>query len=616
MAASPRDMMSKPLEHYGVIGNTISAALVAADGSIDWLCLPRFDSPACFAALLGTSDHGRWLVAPQAETWRSSQRYLPDTAVLETQFETETGAVTVTDFMPLSTDEERVDVVRMVRGVRGEVAMRMELKLRFNYGQVIPWVRRRDYGLSAIAGPDAIELHTQVALEGRNMATYADFTVRDGETVPFTMSYHPSHKLPHFVPDRSESLDRTMNWWRAWVDQCTYPKNQPRWRDAVLRSLITLKLLTYQPTGGIVAAPTTSLPEAIGGPRNWDYRYCWLRDSALTLYALVNSGYRAEAQAWREWVLRATAGHPKQLRIMYGIEGERWLPETEVPWLPGYEDSKPVRIGNAAADQLQLDIYGEIAETLYAARQAGLGPIAKDVQYPSVVLGYLEAIWQSLDRGIWEVRGPPRAFTHSRVMSWVAFDRTVKLAEQFRLQGPVDNWRGVRDTIHAEVCDRGFDKSRGTFTQYYGGETLDASLLLLPQVGFLEPDDPRITGTIKAIEHELLRDGLVLRYATEAVDDGVGGREGAFLACSYWLADAYVLAGRREEAIELFEHLLSLRNSLGLLAEEYDPILKRQVGNFPQGFSHVGLVNTAHNLVQRRGPAKQRAARIAEDASP
>jgi GH15 family glucan-1,4-alpha-glucosidase len=606
--------MSKPLEHYGVIGNTISAALVAADGSIDWLCLPRFDSPACFAALLGTPDNGRWLIAPRDETYRATQRYLPDTAVFETRFENAAGAVTVTDFMPLSTDEERVDVVRMVRGERGEVAMRMELKLRFNYGEVIPWVRRRDYGLSAVAGPDAVELHTPVALEGRDMATYAAFTVREGETVPFTMSYHPSHKLPHFVPDRGESLEHTVNWWHEWVGRCSYPKNQPRWRGAVIRSLITLKLLTYEPTGGIVAAPSTSLPEAIGGSRNWDYRYCWLRDSALTLYALVNSGYRAEAQAWREWVRRATAGHPKQLRIMYGIEGERWLPETDVPWLPGYEDSRPVRIGNAAADQLQLDIYGEISETLYAARQTGLGPIDKDGQFQAVLLKHLEAIWQTLDRGIWEVRGPPRAFTHSRVMCWVAFDRAVKMAEQFDLQGPVDHWRSVRDAIHADVCDRGFDKSRGSFTQYYGGQTLDASLLLMPQVGFLGPDDPRIIGTIKAVEQELLRNGLVMRYATEAVDDGVGGTEGAFLACSFWLADAYVLAGRREEAVELFEHLLSLRNGLGLLAEEYDPVRKRLVGNFPQGFSHVGLVNTAHNLVQRRGPAKQRATRVLDTA--
>jgi GH15 family glucan-1,4-alpha-glucosidase len=605
--------MAKPLEQYGVIGNMISAALVGADGSIDWLCLPRFDSPACFAALLGAPDNGHWLIAPKDKTLRATQRYLPGTAVLETRFETANGAVTVTEFMPLSDDEEKVDLVRLVHGERGEVAMAMELVLRFNYGQVIPWVVRRDYGLSAVAGPDAIELHTPVALEGHNMATGADFVVREGETVPFTMSYHRSHKTPNFVPDRGVSLERTIGWWREWSSRCTFPKNHPHWHDVVLRSLITLKLLTFAPTGGIVAAPTTSLPEAIGGPRNWDYRYCWLRDSALTLYALVNSGYRSEAAAWREWMLRATAGHPKQLRIMYGIEGEPWLPETPIPWLPGYENSAPVRVGNAAVDQVQLDVFGEIAETLYAARQSGLGPIDKHGQFQTVVLDHLETIWQSLGNGIWEVRGPPRAFTHSRVMCWVAFDRAIKLAEQFGLPGDVDRWRQVRDTIHAEVCDKGFNTARNSFTQYYGGQTMDASLLLMPQVGFLPPDDPRIAGTIKAVEQDLLRDGFVLRYSTDATDDGVGGTEGAFLACSFWLADAYVLTDRREDAVALFERLLSLRNHLGLLSEEYDPVRKRLIGNFPQGFSHLGLINTAHNLVQRNGPARQRAAR---DVSP
>ena len=607
--------MGRRLEEYGLIGNMVSAALVGIDGSIDWLCLPRFDSPACFAALLGTPENGRWLIAPKDKIVRTTQRYLPGTAVLETQFETETGTVTVTDFMPLSDDEEKVDLVRIVRGDRGEVAMTMELTLRFNYGQVIPWVTRRDYGLRAVAGPDAIELHTLVALEGRDMATFAEFTVREGETAPFTLAYHRSHKEPHFVPDRAESLERTVSWWREWTGRCSFPKDEAHWYDAVVRSLITLKLLTFAPTGGIVAAPTTSLPEAIGGPRNWDYRYCWLRDSALTLYALVNSGYRSEAEAWREWMRRATAGHPKQLRIMYGIEGEPWLPETQVPWLAGYEGSRPVRVGNAAVDQVQLDVYGEIAETLYAARQTGLGPIDKDGEFQTVLLDHLATAWQSPGNGIWEVRGPPRAFTHSRVMCWVAFDRAVKQAEQFGLPGPVDRWRKVRDTIHAEVCAQGFNAARNSFTQYYGGDTLDASLLLMPQVGFLPPDDPRIAGTIKAVEQDLLRDGFVLRYATGATDDGVGGTEGAFLACSFWLADAYVLSGRREQAIGLFERLLSLRNHLGLLSEEYDPVRKRLVGNFPQAFSHLGLINTAHNLVQRHGPAHQRAARAADGAA-
>lgn len=577
----------------------ISAALVGADGSIDWLCLPRFDSPACFAALLGSADNGRWLIAPEDGKFRSSQRYLPDTAVIETRFETPTGAATVTDFMPLSNDEERVDVVRMVRGESGEVAMHMELVLRFDYGQIVPWVRRRDYGLSAVAGPDAVELHTPLDVEGQDMRTVARFTVREGKIVPFTLSYHPSHKEPHFVPDRSESLQSTVSWWRGWTEHCTFATDHPHWLDAVKRSLITLKLLTYEPTGGIAAAPTTSLPEEIGGGRNWDYRFCWLRDSAFTLYALVNSGYRAEADAWRQWVRRATAGHPGQLQIMYGLSGERWLPEMELDWLSGYEDSRPVRVGNAATDQVQLDVYGELAETLYLARQAGLGPMTDVGGFTPVVLDHLEKKWQSLDHGIWEMRGPPKAFTHSRMMCWVAFDRAVKTAERFGMPGPIEHWRKVADQIHEDVCKHGYNASRNTFTQFYGGDTLDASLLVMPQVGFLPPDDPRLIGTIKAVEEDLLHHDFVLRYATDHVDDGVGGSEGAFLACSFWLADAYVLTGRREEAVELFERLLALRNGLGLLAEEYDPVRKRLVGNYPQALSHLGLINTAHNLMGR-----------------
>lgn len=591
---------TKPLEEYGLIGNMISTALVGTDGSIDWLCLPRFDSPACFAALLGGTDNGHWLVAPAAKEYRSVQSYVQDTAVLVTRFDTPTGAVSLTDFMPLSNDEERVDVVRMVRGEGGEVEMEMKLVIRFNYGQIVPWVRRRDYGLSAVAGPDAIELHTPLELEGHDLTTIAKFTVRQGQTVPFTLSYHPSHKDPHFVPDRSESLHRTITWWRGWSEHCTFNSDRPRWNDAVKRSLITLKLLTFEPTGGIVAAPTTSLPEEIGGARNWDYRFCWLRDSAFTLYSLVNSGYRAEADAWRQWVRRATAGHPKQLQIMYGLSGERWLPEMEVAWLSGYEASKPVRVGNAATDQIQLDIYGEIAETLYLARQAGLGPMTQNGgAFQPVVLEHLETAWQALDHGIWEMRGPPRAFTHSRMMCWVAFDRGVKSNEQFGLEGPVDRWRSVRQVIHDDVCKHGFNEKLNSFTQFYGSQTVDASLLVMPQIGFLPPDDPRLIGTIKAIEQELLHGGFVLRYSTDSVDDGVGGGEGAFLACSFWLADAYVFAGRREEAIDLFERLLALRNGLGLLSEEYDPVRKRLIGNFPQGLSHLGLINTAHNLTGR-----------------
>lgn len=603
--------MSKPIEDYGLIGNMISAALVGRDGSIDWLCLPRFDSAACFAALLGGPEHGRWLIAPEDPSVRVSRRYLPETAVIETRFETEGGAVTLTDFMPFTEDEDKVDIVRIVRGVGGQVRMAMELTLRFNYGQAVPWVRRRDYGLSAVAGPDAVELHTSIPLEGRDMKTLATFTVSEGQSVPFALSYHPSHKVPQFVPDRTESLDRTVSRWQDWSKHCRFESGNEAWREAVVRSLITLKLLTFQPTGGIVAAPTTSLPEAIGGHRNWDYRYCWLRDSALTLYALLNAGYREEAGAWRQWLLRAVAGHPEQLRIMYGVAGERWLPENEVPWLPGYEGSLPVRIGNGAADQVQFDVYGQLLETLHTAREAGLSALDEAWRMQKVLLAHLATVWNRPDQGIWEVRGQPKHFTHSRLMCWLAFDRAVKSAEHFALDGPVEDWRAVRDAIHADICQRGYDARRNTFVQHYGGEALDAALLLIPQVGFLPLDDPRVAGTVAAVERELLRDGLVLRYATEDVDDGVGGEEGAFLACSFWLADAHVLLGRAQDATRLFERLLSLRNDLGLLAEEYDYVRGRQVGNFPQGFSHIGLVNTAYNLIQAHGPARQRSERVA-----
>ncbi|MCV0387785.1 MAG: glycoside hydrolase family 15 protein [Nitrobacter sp.] len=603
--------MSKPIEDYGIIGNMISAALVSRDGSIDWLCLPRFDSAACFAALLGGPKHGRWLLAPEDPACRINRRYIPGTAVLETRFKTATGVCTVTDFMPLTHDEEKVDVVRIVRGASGEVQMSMELILRFNYGQAVPWVRRRDYGLSAVAAPDAVELHTAVALVGRNMTTTARFTIRENEEVPFTLSYHRSHKMPQFVPDSSETMDRTISWWQEWSKRCRFAVEHDVWCDAVIRSLITLKLLTFGPTGGIVAAPTTSLPEAIGGSRNWDYRYCWLRDSALTLYALLNAGYREEAEAWRQWLLRAAAGRPEQLHIMYGIAGERWLPENEVTWLPGYEESSPVRIGNEAVGQMQLDVYGELIETLHAAREAELAPLAEAWRLQSVLLDHLETVWRKSDNGIWEVRGEPRAFTHSRLMCWVAFDRAIKSVEHFGLDGPVDRWRKLRDTIHADICENGFDPNRNSFTQHYGGKALDASLLLIPQVGFLPADDPRVVGTISAIEQELVCNGFVLRYSTDQVDDGIGGEEGAFLACSFWLADAYVMLGRIDDASKLFESLLAVRNDLGLLAEEYDPVRKRLVGNFPQGFSHIGLINTAFNLIDASGPAQQRSKRVA-----
>lgn len=597
--------MSKPLEDYGIIGNMLSSALVSRDGSIDWLCLPHFNSAACFAALLGTEEHGCWRLRPRG-VFKSHRRYIRGTAVLETRFETATGAVTLFDFMPLSDDEERVDVVRIVRGDQGHVDMDMDLVLRFNYGQAVPWVRRRDYGISAVAGPDAVELHTQAPLEGKDLRTVSRFTVRAGEHVPFTLSYHPSHKVPHFVPDRLESLDRTVAWWKEWSKRCRSDHRFPEWHDAIVRSLITLKLLTFRPTGGIVAAPTTSLPENIGGTRNWDYRYCWLRDSALTLYALLNAGYREEAEAWRMWLMRASAGHPNQLQIMYGIAGERSLPEMEIPWLPGYENSKPVRIGNAASAQIQMDIYGELIDTLHAAREAELAPLEQAWRLQRILLTPLEHGWNTEDHGIWEVRGARRAFTHSRLMCWVGFDRAVKSAERFGLQGPVQRWRHIRDTIRADILQNGFDRDLNSFVQYYGGKGLDASLLLIPQVGFLPINDPRVTGTVQAIEKGLLRDGLVMRYVPEQSDDGLAQDEGVFLACSFWLADAYVMQGRLDEGAALFERLLSLRNDLGLLAEEYDPIRQRMVGNFPQAFSHIGLINTAYNLLQAQGPARQR----------
>ena len=597
------------IEDYGIIGNMISAALVGRDGSIDWLCLPRFDSPACFASLLGDARNGRWRIGPAGEH-RVTRRYIPDTAVLETTFETEGGVATLTDFMPLQEDES-VDVVRIVRGVRGEVALAMELVLRFNHGQAVPWVKRRDYGLSAICGPDAVELHAALPLRGEDFTTRADFTVRAGQQVPLSLSYHRSFRPPHFVPDRSESQDRTVAWWVRWSKQCRFESDHARWREAVVRSLITLKLLTFRPTGGIVAAATTSLPEALGGARNWDYRYCWIRDSALTLYALLNAGYREEAECWRQWLLRAAAGRPDQMQIMYSVLGERWLPENDVPWLPGYEASAPVRVGNGAAAQRQLDVYGELMDVLHAAREADLSPLADAWSLEKQLLRHVEAAWREPDHGIWEMRGEPRHFTHSRFMCWVAFDCAVASAERFGLEGPVEHWRAVRDEIRQDILEHGFDARRNTFVQHYGGEALDASLLLIAQAGFLEPDDPRLVGTVAAIERELRRDGLVMRYSPAArASDGVGGDEGAFIACSFWLADALVVVKRHDDARRLFERLLDLRNDLGLLAEEYDVAAQRLVGNFPQAFSHVGLCNTAYNLVGL-GPAKQRARRVA-----
>jgi GH15 family glucan-1,4-alpha-glucosidase len=602
--------VSQPIESYGFIGNMVSGALVGRDGSIDWLCLPRFDSDACFAALLGTPDHGRWLIAPHGETKRTQRRYLPGTAILETTFETADGVAQVIDFMPRTADEEYVDVIRLVRGMRGRVRMRTELIVRFGYGSIVPWVRRQDFGISAIAGPDALELRTPVELRGEDFTTVGEFSVDEGATVPFTLDYHPSYRPGARPSDCHESLEATLRFWSEWSGRCRYENHPaPHWRDAVVRSLITLKCLSFTPTGGIAAAPTTSLPEQLGGVRNWDYRFCWIRDATLTLYALLTSGYREEALAWREWLVRAAAGRPAELQAIYGLAGERRLTELELPWLPGYEDSRPVRIGNAAFAQLQIDVYGELMDAMHVGRKFEQETHDDAWRVQKALLAHLARIWAEPDEGIWEVRGARRHFTHSKLMAWVAFDRAIKSVESFGLSGPVDDWRRLRAQIHEDICRKAFDPDKNSFVQYYGSKGVDAALLLIPQVGFLPPEDARVQGTIAAIERELMEGGLVLRYRNKENVDGLPAGEGAFLACSFWLADCYEMCGRHDDAERLFEHLLSLRNDLGLLAEEYDPRTRRQLGNFPQGFSHVTLVNTANNLISRSGPAEQRAER-------
>ncbi|MGE0004283.1 MAG: glycoside hydrolase family 15 protein [Parvibaculaceae bacterium] len=601
--------MSKPIEDYGLIGNMLSCALVARDGSIDWLCLPRFDSDACFASLLGTPENGRWRISPVDGDAAVTRRYRPGTMILETTFETEDGKATVIDFMPLSRDEEHVDLMRLVRGDRGRVRMRCDFVLRFGYGRTVPWVRKADFGVRAVAGPDAVELHTPVALTGENLHTTAEFVVGAGATVPFVLAWHPSHRREERSIDPQRRLKETEAWWRDWSGRCRLGRKEHPWDDAVTRSLLTLKALTFAPTGGILAAATTSLPEEIGGERNWDYRYCWIRDATLTLYALLTSGYREEAKAWREWMLRAAAGHPAQLQIMYGLAGERRLTEIELPWLAGYEGSKPVRIGNAAYGQLQIDVYGELLDALHVGRKFQLQPSDDAWNFQKVLLDDLKKQWRLPDQGIWEIRGAPRHFTHSRLMAWVAFDRGVRAVEDFGLSGPVDAWKAEREEIRAAILAAGWSDEKQSFVQHAGGDALDASLLLVPLTGFLPPDDPRVIATVKAVRRELMEDGLVLRYRPEHAPDGVTGTEGTFLVCSFWLVDALAMMGRGQEARELFERLLALRNDLGLLAEQYDPRLRRQLGNFPQAFSHVGIVNTAHNLISAQGPAEQRADR-------
>ena len=598
--------MAGRIEDYALIGDMQTAALVCRDGTVDWLCLPRFDSPAVFAGLLGTDQHGFWRIGPAvpegARTPDATRRhYRGESLVLESEWDTGTGTVRVVDFMPPR--DGAPQVIRIVEGVTGRVEMRSSLRMRFSYGQVVPWVQQVGERTVAVAGPDSVWLDTDVDTYGEDLTTYSEFTVGPGERKCFTISWEPSHKPQPALPDPVVALRNTEEFWREWVAQCTY---SGPYREAVIRSLITLKALTYGPTGGIVAAPTTSLPEDIGGVRNWDYRFTWLRDAAITLSSLLRTGYRDEARAWREWLLRAVAGDPENLQIMYGIAGERELGENELHWLPGYEASRPVRIGNQAAHQLQLDVYGEVTEALHLGHMTGL---ARN-DYASVLqlklIDYLAKHWMEPDEGIWEVRGPRRHFVHSKVMAWVAVDRTVKLIESGEIKGPLEELRDLRDEIHHDVCEKGYDKERNTFTQSYGSQELDASLLLIPQMGFLPPDDKRVIGTIEAIQRELsTSDGFVLRYPTHPTHsthpteenvDGLPGDEGAFLACSFWLADDLAMIGRVDEARRLFERLLALRNDLGLLAEEWDPRRQRQVGNFPQAFSHVPLIDTALRL--------------------
>ncbi|MFF1415053.1 glycoside hydrolase family 15 protein [Streptomyces sp. NPDC058289] len=594
--------MTQPIEDYALIGDLMTSGLVGRDGSIDWLCLPRFDSAACFAALLGDEENGHWRIAPAAapDSARCARRgYVDGTLVLESFWETEDGAsFKVTDFMPQR--DTAPDLMRIVEGLTGESTVSSTLRLRFDYGHVVPWVRRagnREGDRVAVAGPDAAWLRSEPSVHtwGEGMSTRSEFTVAAGECVAFVLTWHPSHEPRPEPLDPYAALEQSLADWREWTGRCTY---EGPYRDAVIRSLITLKALTYAPTGGIAAAATTSLPEELGGVRNWDYRYCWLRDSTLTLGSLVATGYLDEARAWREWLLRAVAGDPADLQIMYGIGGERRIPESELPWLKGYAGSAPVRVGNAAVDQLQLDVYGEVLDSLYVARSAGLPAEWHSWKIQLALLDFLEQNWHRPDEGLWEVRGPRRHFTHSKVMAWVAADRAVRTLElNPKLPGDVQRWRDIRDAVHRDVCENAYDPERRTFTQYYGSRELDAATLLIPRVGFLPADDPRVIGTVDAVREELGRSGLVRRYSTEGLSvDGLPGDEGAFLACSFWLTDALHLTGREKEARELFERLLAVRNDVGLLAEEYDPVSGRQLGNFPQAFSHVGLVNTALTL--------------------
>jgi GH15 family glucan-1,4-alpha-glucosidase len=609
--SAEEQVLSIPIEDYAMIGDCHTAALVSKQGSIDWLCLPHFDSPACFAALVGTPENGHWSISPAEPAPSVHRRYREGTLILETGFETRSGSATLIDCMILR--DGMPELVRVVVGTRGQLQMNLELVLRFDYGSVVPWVRRTDTGISAIAGPDMIRLRADVPLRGENMKTVAEFTVTEGQKIFFNLTWYPSHKQEPAAVDVDKAIQETERWWREWSERCACPG---RWQDTVKRSLITLKGLTFLPTGGIVAAPTTSLPELIGGIRNWDYRFCWVRDATLTLQSLLNAGYLEEARDWREWLLRAVAGSPAELNILYGLHGERRLPELVLPWLEGYEKSAPVRIGNAAYKQYQLDIFGEVANTLFQARQAGLGPPKHERHGIAVaMMEFLETGWTRPDEGIWEVRGPRRHFVHSKVMAWVAVDRIIRSAELGRLIGDIPRWKVLRATIHEQVCREGFDPDLNSFVQYYGSNHLDASLLMIPLVGFLPADDPRVVGTVAAVEKYLMRNGFVDRYSQDPLVDGIPHGEGSFLPCSFWLADNYELQGRHEAAVGLFERLLKVQNDVGLLSEEYDSSGKRQLGNFPQAFSHVGLVNTAFNLTSRLKEPPAAAGPVAADDS-
>ena len=599
--------MPLPIEDYALIGNLRTAALVGRDGSIDWMCVPRFDDAACFCALLGTPENGRWLMAPARPVRRTRRRYRGHSLILETDFTTAAGTVRVVDFMPRW--GERCDLVRIVEGVSGRVPMRMELVLRFGYGNMIPWVRNQGGALLATGGPYSAQVRSPVQTHGEGYSTVAEFTVGHGQRLAFVITFFPSHEAPPLPIDPFESQAATELSWHKWCAQCAY---EGKWRNAVVRSLITLKSLTYAPTGGIVAAPTTSLPERLGGPRNWDYRFCWVRDSTFTLYALLLAGYRDEASAWRDWLLRSAAGRPEDLQTLYGVDGDRIRTEFEIPWLAGYAKSKPVRVGNAASVQLQLDVYGELIDALCLARSAGLERDASEWRFEVTLLRFLERSWREPDHGIWETRGEKRHFTHSKVMAWVAFDRAIRDMEKYGLRGPLARWRKLRARIHADILAKGFDRKRNTFVQYYGASEVDASLLLIPQVGFLPPEDPRVRGTIHAVERDLVVDGLVMRYRTLPSLEKLPPGEGRFLACSFWLADALSLCGRKAQAEALFERLLGLCNDVGLLAEEYEPKRGIMLGNFPQALSHMALINTARNLTRPGGPAEHRSKRGAK----